>query len=811
MTTLLHDLRYAARQLRKNPGFTLVAVLTLALGIGANTTVFSLTNAVFLRALPVQRPDRLVRIYSGEQKDSRKHLFMSSSYPDYLALRALGDVFSGVTTYGNARVSLGRGDASETVNVELVSGSYFSVLGVRPALGRAFLPEEDSIPNAHPVAVLSHPFWQSRFLGDSTIVGRTIVVNGVGFTVIGVAPQGFHGVQLERAPVFWVPTMMQAAVLPGGDMLGRDTRWLRMHARLRDGVSAARAQEAVTLVAHRLAAAYPETNEGYLFTIGQGRTAMEATDAANVKTVFALLSAVVALVLVIACANVANLLLARATTRRREFAVRLALGAGRWQIVRQLLAESVLLALLGGAVGALLAMWAVGLFPLLEIPATLDFSMDGRVLVFTFAAATLTGILFGLAPALQATGTNLSASLKDGSAGAGRSRSRLRGSLVVLQLSLSLMMLVVAGLLLRTLSHLQTANGGYEEHDVLVASLDPRALGYDQARGVQLYARLLDQVRGLPGVQSAALAVVAPLSGRRYGAEAVLPEAEQGRNVTIGLSYNVVSGDYFSTLGIPLRQGRAIGDADRDGAPRVAVVNEAMARRYWPGGSPLGKQIRMGGDDAVDYEIVGVSGDVKYENMTTPSDPMAYFAVGQQYHGSMTLHVRTRIAPGTMATQLRGAVHQLDPNLPLAEVGPLSALRERSMVGSRLSAALLSVFGALALLLAGVGLSGVVAYSVAQRTREIGVRLALGAGQPRVLRFVVAEGMRLALVGVAVGVVLSAIAARLVSGLLYGVGAFDLVTFAAVVLVLTLTALVASYLPALQATRVDPMVALRAE
>ncbi|HLU38256.1 MAG TPA: ABC transporter permease [Planctomycetota bacterium] len=820
MDTLLRDLRYGARVLLRSPGFTLAAVLTLALGIGANTTIFSLVNAVLLRPPPhVQEPERLVSVYTSDFSGPR---LRASSYPDYLEIRALDDVFEGVIAYTPRALSLNDGTGSEVVFGEMVTGNYFDVLGIQAAHGRTFLPEESATRGTHAVAVISHGLWQSRFGGDPQVVGGTVRLNGYPFTVIGVAPAGFQGSLRGLRSDVWVTWMMNRQLGAGGlDIDRRGDRGLLVTARLRPGATIEQARARLDLLALALRAAYPDA---WTDIRGRGRllTALPERDArlfpmvrGPVLGLMGLLMAVVALVLLIGCANVANLLLARAAGRRREVAARLALGAGRWRLVRQLLTESVLLAALGGAAGVFLALWATDLLmrfdPPLPVPVDLDLGIDGTVLGFGLAVTMLTGIVFGLVPALRATRLDLVSALKNEQPAAGRGLRRiaLRDALVVGQIAACVVLLAVAGLFVRGLQHAHTADPGFDTSNMLLLDLPVAIQGYDEARARGFYDQLAARLEALPGVRAVTLADNVPLGLDRQRRFIAVEGYEPRPGEDMEFDFNIVGVRYFETMGIPLVRGRASTAEDRAGSLPVVVVNETFARRFWPGEDALGKRIRYDGERFA--EVVGVARDGKYRSLTEEPRPYVWIPFAQQYRADMTVHIRTAGDPLALAAAVRAQVRALDPDLPITGLKALEEHFGLALLPQRAGASLLGSFGVLGLLLAAVGLYGVVAYGVGQRTREIGIRMALGARTDDVTRLVVRQGAALGATGLAIGVALAAGAARLITGLLYGVRPLDPVTFAAVALVLGGTVLAASWLPARRAARVDPMAALRGE
>jgi len=832
MENLWQDLRYGFRVLRASPGFAAVAVLSLALGIGANTSIFSVVNAALLRPLPVTEPDRLVFVFNG----SRTNPWGVSSYPDYLDYRDKNEVFSDLLTYSGITMSARADDETDLLSGSIVSGNFFDALGVRAALGRTFSSEEDLIPNTHPVAVISHGLWERRFGSNRRIIGQQLALNGHAFTIIGVAPSGFSGPEVLENNDIYVPMMMQALVRPprGGfsgdmnpDLLGRrGSRWLSIIGRLKPGVTPEQAQAGMTQLAAGLEQAYPEQNRNTiatLFPVSKGNPQAYT----QLISVAGLLLAVVAIVLLIACANVANLLLARASARRKEIAVRLAMGATRSRLVRQLLTESVLLSLAGGVFGLLLALWTIDLLKTATPPSgifsfTLDYRLDGRVLAFTFALSLATGVIFGLLPALQASKPDLVPALKDEASAAaqGRRRFNLRNLLVVAQVALSLTLLIGAGLFLRSLKNAQDIDPGFDAEKILNAQLNINLLRYTKAQGQDFYRQVVERVEALPGVESASLARVVPLSGTGRGASfqiegqdppenTVRSEGSGSQETTNTASANVVGLKYFQTMGIGLLRGRDFSAQDKEGAPLVIVVNEAFARRFFESQEALGNRVSFRGPQGPWSEIVGVVRDSKYRTLGETPRSTVYQPLAQNHETGMALHVRTNGKPASVAANVRREVQSIEPNLAVTSVESMADVFGGSLFAARMGAMLLAIFGLLALVLAAVGLYGVMSYSVSRRTREIGIRMALGAGTGNVLRLVLKEGMMLVGGGVAAGLIVAAVVTRLLASFLYGVSPLDATTFVAIPLVLALVALLANYLPARRATKVDPMEALR--
>ena len=803
---MMNDLRYALRSLSKNPGLVLVVALCLGLGVGANTTIFSLTNAVFLRPLPVQEPGRLVRIHTGWDNER----FRSSSYPEYQALNALTSVFNGVAAHNRTRVSIGQGEETTIEQALVTTGNFFQVAGLTPSTGRFYSADEDQIAGANPVVVVSHAFWQSRLGADPGVAGRTLYVSGKPYTILGVTPPEFLGLEPDQDVVIWIPSSNYQHIFGRDErLLTQNSHWLNLVGRLQPGVSRERAQAAASVAASALGAQHGGEWKTLRFTVLSGGTLANAQQSFEISVVFGLLNAVVGLVLLIACANVANLLLARGMNRRREFAIRMSLGSGRGRVVRQLVTESVLLGLLGGVVGLLLAMWGADLLSLLNLPAAVDPAPDWRVLAYTFVIAMAAGVIFGIIPALQATRVSVFESLKQAGRLGSPVRSRLRASLVVSQITLSVLLLMVAGLMLRAMLQLRTSDTGIIERGVLTAQLDLTTLNLTDDQGKLLFDRIRERIAGLPGVESATLSSMVPSVGRQWMTGAELPELQSVGMVS--LTYNVVGPDYLGTLGIPLLRGRDLTTRDAVGQPLVVTVNDAFVKKYFPGDNPLGKHIRAGEDaqgNPLTWEIVGVVGDVRYESAGVEALPAMYQTYHQNYDHNLTLQIRGSSDPTRLIAPIRRELNQLHPGLA-ATFRTFSQIRREAEFAPRMVSSLLSIFGGLALLLASLGLYGVTAYVVALRTHEIGVRMALGARPNGVLALITRQGLRLALIGGAIGLVLALAAGRLLSFMLYGVKPFDPLTLATVtVLTLSLT-LLASVIPARRAARVDPAIALR--
>jgi predicted permease len=813
MESFIQDLRFGARMLMKNPGFTLIAVVTLALGIGANTAIFSMVNALLLR--PPAGVEQAEQLVSVTWEDSG----LGPSYPDYIDYRDRNTTFAGLAIFGPTTLHLGLGGETERIPAALVSGNYFTALGVKASRGRTLITDDDTAPGANPLAVIGDGLWRRRFNADPNVVGKTVRLNGYPFTVIGVASPEFIGVETGRATDAWIPISMAAQADPtsAGSPHTRVARgWLRAFGRLKPNVSLEQAQAELSGIALELERTFPDTNKGVGIRLipHLGLGPAQRNDA---RAFTSLLAAVAALVLLIACANVANLLLARGQRRQKEIGVRLALGATRLRLIRQLLAESLLLSLLGGALGAFVAFWLSG--PLKNFVAfgrenyhALDLSLDTRALSFTFLIAVVTGLLFGLIPALQAAKTELTPVLKDAArSGRGKLRINLNGLLVIGQIALSLVALIAAGLFVRTLQKAQSVHPGFNADHVVTASFDVGKHGYSESEGRQFYRQIIERVEALPGVSSASLAHTAPFTDRTWNTR--VRAQSQTDAAPLQVDYNVVAPRYFATLEIPFISGRDFHAADEAQTPGVVILNETLARRLFPGENPIGKRIirYIRSEPKFSLEVVGVVKDARYQRLTEQQRPQMYLPSPQQYRSVMTLHVRTEREPGESLAAIRREARSLDGNLPVFNAGLLAEHLRASLAPQRGVVALIGTFGLLALTLASVGLYGVMAYSVSQRAREIGVRMALGAQTGDVLKLILRQGMALALIGVVIGLIASLTLTRLTKTLLFGVSATDPLTFVGVAMLLIMVAALACWIPARRATKVDPLVALRAE
>jgi macrolide transport system ATP-binding/permease protein len=808
---MLHDLRYAFRLLIKSPGFTTVAVLSLALGIGANTAIFSLINAVMLRPIPVEEPARLASVFTTDQRNAGN---LPLSHLNYKDLRAQNEVFTDMAAFAFAQVNWSTGSESEQVLLQVVSGSYFDVLGAQPVIGRGFLPEEDV--KATPVIVLSQGFWERNLGKDASIVGRTLTLNRTPFTVVGIAPENFTGTFLGANPGGWVPMSMHDVVQPNFDWYEqRRGLFLFPFGRLRPGVSVEQAAANLRTVFAQLEQAYPVDNKGRsagAVPLLEARLNPNGQGGAPILQLSVILMTVVGIVLLIACANIANLLLARATRRRKEIAVRLALGAERVRLVRQLLTESLVLAIVGAALGTLLAYWLLDWLVAadldLPIPVGEGITIDGRVLAFTGLLTVVTGILFGLAPALQSSRADVVPVLKNETGPAGTNQRGLRGllslrqGLVVAQVAMSLLSLVAAGLFLRSLADAQATDTGFETSGVLVMNVNLGREGYTPERGQLFYEQVAENVAGLPGVKAAAVAQNPPLAGGFL--RSVFPEGQDTTTQDrILVQVNSVSVGYFEAIGIPLLRGRAFARTDTTGAPLVVVINETMAERFWPGQDALGKRFKFFGDQ--DFTtVVGIARNSKYNGVAEDPIPFIYQPLLQNYTPNAALHVRGDGNASSLAGGVRRTVLEIDPTLSVFNIRTLEEQVSESLAPLRVNVIMLTTFGLLALALASMGLYGVASYAVTQRTREIGVRMALGAQPSTVLRLVLGRGLLLVAIGIAVSSTVGA-------DLLPNISVRDPITLSGTAALLTIVALIANYIPARRATRIDPLLALRAE
>jgi len=801
MKTLWQDARYGLRMLMKNPGFTLTAVITLALGIGATSVIFSFVNGILLRPLPYRDSDRLVLL--DETAPKRGIASMGVSYPDFLDWREQNRVFTGVAAYnGGVDYTLSGSGEPEELTCAWVSYNTFEVLGVAPILGRTFTIEEERWKNGL-VVILSHGLWARRFDAKPDVIGRTIALNNRSHTVIGVMPPGF---KFPAVADLWVP-------MPPVVGERTDHGWSAI-ARLKPGVTIEQAQSEMTAVARHIEEQNPVTNEG----LGVKLIPLREGLAGGYRKALLILMGVVGLVLLIACVNVANLLLARASARAKEVAIRTAMGAGRWRIFRQLLTESLVLGVMGGALGLMLAFWGLDLLLAaipIDLPFWMKFELDGRVLGFTAGVTLLTALIFGAAPALQVSKVDLNEALKEGGrSSSGAERHQTLRSLVVAEVALSLVLLIGAGLMMRSFMRLQHTSLGFNPENLLTLSLNVPMAKYDRMeKFYAFYKELLERIRAMPGVDAAGAVSNLPLGGGSWEDSLTVegyPALSVGQAQMI--NFTVITPNYFRAMGIPLLIGRDFNDADTGASTNVTIIDERLAREYWPNESPIGKRVRFGPpeDKAPWYTIVGVVGAVKNESLNLTRRKTVYIANAQYPLDDMSLAIRA-MNPENLAPAIQRQVKAMDPDLPIINMRTLNEVVSRSVWQPRLYAILFGVFAAVALALASVGLYGVMAYSVSERSREIGIRMALGAQQRDVLKLVVAQGMTLTLIGIGVGLAAALALTRLMRSLLFEVSVTDPLTFAGLAALLSVVALLACYLPARRATKVDPMVSLKCE
>jgi predicted permease len=847
LATLLQDARHSIRILRQNPGFAAIAILSLALGIGANTAIFTLIDAVLLRSLPVSHPEQLVAYALNPDKPS-----VGFSNPDYEYIRDHNKSFAGVFAYGGggSGVALevpdeGAHSTAQLISIQMVSGNYFDVLGVTPAIGRVFTSADNKTEDAHPFVVLDYSFWQRRFGGDSNVVGRRITLNGSPFNVVGVSRAGFTGAVIGNHPDAYTPIMMYREVQRGGRQWNtRHQWWLTVIARLKPGVTMAAATPEADLLWKQILANDPETkppaaydkdyalrNRGTLIEASGGYTFLRS----QIQKPLMVLMIVVALVLLIACANVANLLLARATARQREIAIRLAIGAGRARLIMQLVVETLVIAMLGGIAGMAMAWWGVRLlltfFPKRSIPLTFDLTPDWRLLAFSFGVCLVVGLLCGIAPAIQSTRPNLTSSLKNEAAAGGRIRFDMRRALVVVQVAVSLLLLIGAGLFVRSLSNLKSLDPGFSRESVLMIGTNPPALGYKSQRTRDFYDRLIDRIRRVPNVRTASLANITPLGGSRWNSGIAVEGYTRKPDEKPWIDMNSVSAGYFETLGIPILMGRDFraednpavspdpkprtgpGDEDEPLAPPqpVAIVNEAFAKKFFANQNPIGRHLTQGNkfDMAKSFEIVGVVKNANYFDIRKDVESMIYVPIWRFGAYGVTVCIRTTGKPESVTNSIRREVAQVDAAVPVLQTATLEDQFDNTIAQERTVTTLCSFFGGLAVLLAAIGLYGVMAYTVTRRYREIGIRMALGAEPGSVLWLVLRDTAWMVGVGALIGLPVAFGLTRLVESFLYGLTPQDPMSIGLATLALTVVTTLAGYLPARRATRVDPLVALR--
>ena len=812
MLTLLQDLKHGLRMLIKNPGFTAVAVLTLALGIGANSTIFSWINSTLLNPIPgVTHTSEMFALSRGGTARSAP----SFSYLDYVDLRDRNRSFSSLMASDIRPMDLTGAGRPERVWGTLATANYFDVLGVRPILGRGFLPGEEQKPGGAPVVVISYRLWQTHFGAEPSILGRTVDVNHHPFSIVGIAPPAFQGSQTGLRSDLWIPMMMEEQVVSGGDRLDRrSSDWLELLGRLAPGISPQRAQQEINLLMQQIVEQYPDShqsrNDVTLHPLWR------APHGANAYfyILLPMLMAIAGVVLLLACANVANLLLVRSIARSREIAIRLSLGAGRSRLVRQFLAESLLLALAGGGVAALLTVWTAGtlaeFIPPTDLPISLDVGFDHTVLLATLAISVVAAMIFGVLPALRSSRLAPVAVLKEdsGTASGGLRKARLASALVVAQISLSLLLLICAGLFIRGFRKAQRLDPGFNPDHVLVASFDLFPAGYAAAEGGEFHRQLLAKLEALPGVLSVTLADWIPLGfitdSTTTKLEGYVPQAKESMNIREA----DVGPNYFRTMQIPLLAGREFTSQDTNGSQPVTIVNQVLAERYWPHQDAIGKWLEAEGQR---FTVVGIARTGNYDRLDETPQPFFYMPLFQDYSHNATIHARVSGDPLAFASAVEKTVHELNADLPVCDVAPLNLQVQLASTNQRIAATFVGAFGLLALVLAAVGIYGVIAYTTRQRTHEIGIRMALGAERVDVLRLVLGQGLVLTLAGLAAGIVASLALTRYLKSVLFGVTATDVLTYAGAAFLLCLVSLVACYIPARRAARVDPMEALRYE
>ncbi|MBZ5538876.1 MAG: ABC transporter permease [Acidobacteriia bacterium] len=821
---LTQDMRYGLRGLSKDRGLAAIAIITLAFGIGANTAIFSFLDVLILQPLPLPKSDRLVSLYYRSTRNS--DVFDKISFPDYLFYRERNRTFSGLAAYNGVEANFRFGNQMVRVSGEMVSANYFSVLGARLVAGRTFLAEEDAVPGRNPVVVLAHRAWQQYFAANRGALGQQVVINGVGFTIIGIAGPEFTGLRLDRdaQPEFWAPVMMYpvlATYAAGRDLQHyQGNTWISVTGRLKPGVNFAEAEsEFVNLTSQLKQTEWvdfwknwpngPNAWAAMLVSANEGRLRTDSREEA--LAFLMMLMAIAVLVLLIACSNVASLMLARGVKRQSEFGVRLALGASKGRLFQQLLTESLMITLPAAAAGLVMALLATHFLSSFHrpfnMPLLLQTSLNVRVLSFSLVLACLTGVLFGVIPVRQSSRTNLVSTLKgELNSLPGGFRLGMQQIFIVAQVALSVVLLMGAGLFVRTLLNAQSADVTLDPGKVLLLKLNLPTQKYDQARGMRFYSNLLSYVRALPGVNSAAFVWVVPMGGRRGGTEVAIHPGDEPREIDI----NIVSEEYFKTVGIPLLRGRVFSPDDRAGAPAVSIINEEMARHFWPGMDPVGQKIRQTHDNRI-AEIIGVVRDGRFRNYRAPLNPCFYVPLSQMYRSNVSLEARTVGNPLTLAAPIRREIQALDMDLPPTDAWTLKSFRDEGLGQERLSALLLIGAGIIAVVLVAIGLYSVLAFAVERRTHEIGIRMALGARRANVVGLVVRQGAALTCVGATLGGLVASLLSRFVSKLLYGVQPSDPVTLLVVGTSLAGVALLALYLPARRATKIDPMQALRYE
>ena len=814
MTSFWQDVRYSLRMIAKAPGYAAIAILTLALGIGANTTIFSWINSTLLNPIPgLASPSEVVSLSLGRGTDNP----FPFTYPDYEAMRDGQQSFLGITAGSVTAMSLTGKGKPERVWGMVTSANYFDLLGVRPILGRGFLPAEDEKPGGAPVAVISYRMWQTHFGANPEVVGQTLEINQHPYTIVGVAPAVFQGSQTGLRSEIWIPIMMEGQLVPQGDLLhDHHYFWLGVLGRLKPGVRPEQAQEEMTVLLKREVKNYPEEHRGHdsVTVYPLWRSPFGANQ--FLSTLLPMLMSIAGLVLLLACANVANLMLVRSVARRREIAIRMSLGANRWRLVRQLLVESLVLALAGGVVALLITFWTAGTFmkfiPTTDFPISLGIRVDRAVLLATFVISVLTGVIFGILPALRSSSEAPVAVLKEdtGSASGGLRKARLASGLVVAQISLSLLLLICAGLFIRSFMSAQQINPGFNSHNVLIAAYDLFTAGYSEDNGAEFDRQLVAKLEALPGIQSVALSSRVPL-GFGGGSTAVNPEGYVAQaNESMETQVAIITPNYFQTMQIPIVKGRDFTLQDTKSAQRAVIVSETFVNRYWPNQEAVGKQLNS---DLTHewFKVVGVARDSKVNGLNEKPTPFLYLPLYQVYRATMIINARTTGDPLAFGKTVEKTIHELNADLVVFDITTLELREQIASFGQRVAGTFVGAFGLLALVLAAVGIYGVTAYTTRQRTHEIGIRVALGASKQDILRLVLGHGLRLTLLGVGLGLAVSFGLTRYLGSLLLGVTSTDALTFSTVAILLCAVALFACFIPARRAMRVDPMVALRYE
>lgn len=812
MTALFQDLRFSLRQLRKAPGFAILAVGTLALGIAANSTIFSWINSTLFNPIPgVRGTSKMLTLQRGERSE---HASPPFSYPDYVDLRDGTKTLTGLLAYHDDYVAITGNGRPERIYGALTSANYFEVMGVKPILGRTLLPSLANELAGSPDVVLGYDLWQNRFGGDQAIVGKTVQINLHTYTIVGVAPRGFQGCKSGLRTELWIPLGMDRQIWGSTRIGDRGVSWLNVLGVVRPGADYRQVQNEFNLLMQRITDSYPESHQGnnLITTDPLWRSPFGAN--VYLYGTLPILLALAAVLLLLACANVANLLLVRSVARRRECAIRLSMGASRWRLVRQLMVENLLIALAGGGIALVITLWTartLGSFlPETTLPINVNGSVDGTVILVTILIAAFTSVVAGAVPALRASSLSPATVLKDEAlnTSGGLHKSRLASSLVVMQVALSLTLLVCAGLFVRSLNKAQQADLGFDPDHVYLASYDLDPLGYTDAKALELDRQILARVKALPGVESATLADFSPLSFTIHS-DGVMPAGYIPRpHESIEVDRGIVAPGYLQTLRTPLLEGRDFTDADNRDAQPVAIVNQAFVNRYWPGQDAIGKQVQITNRWRT---VAGVAANGKYRRLTYDAAPLVLVPLAQRYENLVTLHVRVNGDPMAYSSTIDQAVHELTPDLPLFNVTTLKNNMRMGNVFERIVVTFAGSFGLLAMLLAAVGIYGVVAYSTKQRTHEIGIRMALGAARGDVFRQILRQGLRLTLMGLGAGLAVSFAFTRLLRGMLFGVGTADWMTFSTVAASLCLVALAACYIPARRAASIEPMQALRTE